>query len=218
LFYAGLDDQQQFAVWSQNADGSDQPLKVVTTGGPTAGIAVSPDGASLIYVVYTNNSWNLFSVDLADPGKARAFVPSQANELAPRFSPDGKSVVLVTDESGKNEVFVRSYPNPTMRLQVSAGGGTEPQWSADGRTVYYRSGDALLAARLSPAPGMRVIARDTVSATMGGSLPGSLTAAYDVAHNGRVLTRVSSKDDYQLIVVPNWRTELEQKLARASKH
>jgi hypothetical protein len=53
---------------------------------------------------------------------------------------------------------------------------------------------------------------------MGGSLPGSLTAAYDVARSGRVLTRVSSKDDYQLIVVPNWRTELEQKLARASKH
>jgi hypothetical protein len=125
---------------------------------------------------------------------------------------------MVTDESGKNEVFVRSYPNPTMRLQISAGGGSEPDWSADGKTVYYRTGDALIAAKLSTAPSTRVIARDTISSTMGGSLPGSLTAAYDVGRSGRVLTRVSSKDDYQLIVVPNWRTELEQKLARASKH
>jgi dipeptidyl aminopeptidase/acylaminoacyl peptidase len=213
----GLDDKQLFGIWTQNADGSDAPHNLLTTKGPTSGLAISPDGKSLIAVVYLANSWNLYSIDLADPRKMQAYASAQANETSPKFSPDGKWVALVTDESGRNEVFVRSWPNPTARVQVTAGGGSEPTWSPDGSTVYYRSGAALIAARLTPPPSVRVRARDTVLTTMGGSLSGSLTAAYDLARDGRVVARVNSTDDYQLIAVPNWRKELEQKLARANR-
>ncbi len=182
------------------------------------GLSVSPDGKSLLTVVYLANSWNLYSIDIVSPRKLQPFVASQANEVSPKFSPDGKWVALVTDESGKNEVFVRSWPSPTVRLQISAGGGSEPTWDPDGSSIYYRSGSALIAARLTPPPSLRVRARDTVSTTMGGSVGGSLTAAYDLARDGRILARVNSTDDYQIIVVPNWRKELEQKLARAERH
>ncbi len=218
LYYTGLDDRQLFAIWTQNADGTDQPQKLLATGGPTVGLSVSPDGKSLLTVVYLANSWNLYSIDIVSPRKLQPFVASQANEVSPKFSPDGKWVALVTDESGKNEVFVRSWPSPTVRLQISAGGGSEPTWDPDGSSIYYRSGSALIAARLTPPPSLRVRARDTVSTTMGGSVGGSLTAAYDLARDGRILARVNSTDDYQIIVVPNWRKELEQKLARAERH
>jgi len=217
LFYTGLDDRQQFALWSQNADGTDQPQRLLVSGAPSTGISVAPDGKSLIAVVYKANSWNVYSIDLANPGQMRPFAPSPANEVAASFSPDGKWVVLQSDESGKDEVYVRSYPNPTVRLQVSAGGGREPRWSADGSSVYYRSGVVLYAARLTPPPGFRVRARDTVSATVSGALPGSLVPGYDLTRDGRILTRMNTRDDYQLIVVPNWRKELEQKLARANR-
>jgi Tol biopolymer transport system component len=217
LYYIGLDDKQLFSVWTQNADGSDAPQNLLVTKGPTAGLAISPDGKSMIVGVYLANSWNLYSVDLGNPGKMQPYASGQGNETSPKFSPDGKWVALTTDESGKNEVFVRSWPDPTVRLQVSAGGGSEPSWSPDGSTVYYRSGAALIAARLTPPPGLRVTSRDTVITTMGGTLSGSLTAAYDLARDGRIIARVNSTDDYQLIAVPNWRKELEQKLARANR-
>ena len=217
LFYVGLDDHQLFGIWSQNADGTDQPQNLVTTKGPTAGLTISPDGRFLLAIVYMANSWNLYSIDLGDPRKLQPFASSQANEVSPRFSPDGKWIALVNDESGRNEVFVRSWPNPTVRVQISAAGGSEPTWSPDGSTVYYRSGAALIAARLTPPPGLRVHARDTVLATMGVTTGGTLTAAYDVARDGRMVARVNSTDDYQLVAVPNWRKELEQKLARANR-
>jgi serine/threonine-protein kinase len=217
LYYVGLDDKQLFGIWTQKADGSDAPQNLLTTKGPTSGLAISPDGKSLLAVVYLANSWNLYSIDIAEPAKMQPYASAQANETSPKFSPDGKWVALVTDESGKAEVFVRSWPTPTVRIQVSAGGGSEPTWSPDGSTVYYRSGAALVAARLTPPPSIRVRARDTVLTTMGGSLSGSLTAAYDLARDGRLISRVNSTDDYQLIVVPNWRKELDQKLARANR-
>lgn len=217
LYYVGLDDRQLFSVWSQNADGTDQPQKILTTKGPTAGLTLSPDGRFLVTVVYLANSWNLYSIDLTGPGKMQPFAASQANEVSPKFSPDGKWIALVNDESGRNEVFVRSWPNPTVRVQISATGGSEPTWSPDGSTLYYRSGTTLIAARLSPPPGLRVRARDTVIGAMSQTAGGSLTAAYDPARDGRILARVNSTDDYQLIAVPNWRKELEQKLARASR-
>jgi len=217
LYYVGLDERQLFAIWSQNADGSDQPTKLLITGAPTAGLCVSPDGKYLLAIVYMANSWNLYWIDIANPSKLNPFTTDQGNQYSAKFSPNGKWVALETDESGKNEVFIRSWPNPTARLQVSAGGGSEPVWSPDGSTVYYRSGPGLIAARLTAEPSIRVRARDTVLTSMGGSLSGALTAAYDLARDGRIIARVNSTDDYQLIVVPNWRKELEQKLARATR-
>jgi serine/threonine-protein kinase len=218
LYYVGLDDRQLFGIWTQSADGSDSPQKLLTTKGPTGGVAISPDGKSLLALVYLANSWNLYSIEIANPKELQPFAAGQGNEVSPKFSPDGKWVALDTDESGRSEVVVRSWPNPTVKLQVSAGGGSQPAWSANGSAVYYRSGAALIAARLTTVPSLRVLARDTVLASIGGTLSGGLTTGYDLARDGRVVARVNSTDDYQLVAVPNWRKELEQKLARAERH
>jgi serine/threonine-protein kinase len=217
LYYVGLDEKQLFGIWTQNADGSDAPQNLLTTRGPTAALSISPDGKSLLAVVYMANSWNLYSVDVANPRALQPYAAGQGNEVSPAFSPNGKWVALDTDESGRSEIVIRSWPNPTVRLQVSAGGGSQPTWSPDGSAVYYRSGPALIAARLSPAPGLRVLGRDTLIASMSGTLSGALATGYDIARDGRVIARVNSTDDYQLIAVPNWRKELDQKLARATR-
>ena len=81
------------------------------------------------------------------------------------FSPDGKWVAFLSDESGRSEVYVRSFPDPTSRVQVSAEGAQEIQWSDDGRKLYYRSGGELLAAKIELAQGFRVMNRDTVMTT-----------------------------------------------------
>ena len=133
--------------------------------------------------------------------------------LGPQFSPDGKWIAVTTDESGRYEVYVRSFPDPSSRVQVSVAGGAEPTWSSDGTRLYYRSGDAILAARVELAPAFRVLARDTVFATAG-FLSSGFQANYGATRDGRrFLALISNRDDFQLVVSPNWITEMRQRLA-----
>ncbi|HMA21856.1 MAG TPA: hypothetical protein VKO87_13690, partial [Gemmatimonadaceae bacterium] len=97
-----------------------------------------------------------------------------------------------------------------------AGGGGEPVWSSDGTRILYRSGNTIISAQVTTSPNLRVVVRDTVNANVGSILT-SNSIGYDVARDGRFLGRLTNKDDYQLVAVPNWRTELEQRMASAAR-
>ncbi len=217
VVYAGLGGKERFAIWSQPADGGSPAEKLFDTSGLTVGATVSPDGRSVLYTTYNNNSWDIFRVQL-DSGRASApYLASSYGELEPRFSPDGRRVAVVSDESGTDEVYVRSFPDPAARVQISAGGGNEPTWSADGTRIFYRFGNVIMSAKLATTPSLRVLSRDTAVTKAGSMLTGGLVSNYDVAKDGRFLGLVSNRDDYQLIVAPNWLPELEQRLAGSTK-
>ena len=74
------------------------------------------------------------------------FLVTPFNERSPMFSPDGRWLAYVSDESGRDEVYVRSYPETGKKVPISAEGGTDPVWSKNGRELFYRSGDSLMAA------------------------------------------------------------------------
>jgi serine/threonine-protein kinase len=77
------------------------------------------------------------------------FVQGPFNAGGARFSPQGNWVAYVSDESGRNEVYVRPYPEGT-RVQISAAGGNQPVWSSNGRELFFRNGDQLLAVNVTP--------------------------------------------------------------------
>jgi Tol biopolymer transport system component len=135
-----------------------------------------------------------------------------SNSLSPRFSPDGHWVALASDESGRFEIYARSFPDAGARVQISAGGGTSPVWSADGTRIFYYSGSTLMSARLATSPSLRVIARDTAIAQAEISLAGGYAANYSVAKDGRFLGLHASHDDFQLVIVANWLAELKSRL------
>jgi Tol biopolymer transport system component len=109
---------------------------------------------------------------------------------------------------------VRSYPQPSVKVQVSVGGGSGPVWSADGTRLYYVSGSAILEARLATSPGLRVLSRDTAFANVANGTTGFGQANFDVARDGsRIVIPSTESANYPLVVVPNWRTELHQRLA-----
>ena len=218
VFYVAAGDTDRFAVWSQQADGGAQAEKIASVGGLVNALTLAPDGRSLLYIIYNNNSWDLFRLQLDSPGAAPTpYLSTPANETGPRFSPDGRWVAITSNESGRNEVYIRSYPNPSSRVQVSTGGGSEPTWSPDGGSVYYLIGGIAMSAKLSTSPNMRVIARDTLMKDVSTFVRGGVSTGYDVAKDGRFLGLISKKDDYQLVVVPNWRAELERRIAAAAK-
>ncbi len=96
--------------------------------------------------------------------KLAPFVIGPADETNPRVSPDGKWLVYQSNEIGPVEVYVRPIPGPGARTPVSVGGGILPRWSPDGHTIYYRSPNHIIAARLSMQGALDVARRDTLFA------------------------------------------------------
>jgi Tol biopolymer transport system component len=75
------------------------------------------------------------------PGKPSVFLDGPFNESSAAFSPHGKWLAYATDESGDNEVFVRPFPGPGGRWQISTNGGEFPTWSRNGKELFYKTPD-----------------------------------------------------------------------------
>jgi hypothetical protein len=81
------------------------------------------------------------------------FIASPGEQMHGNFSPDGRLVAYTSNESGRFEVYVETVPQSDHKWSVSAGGGYEPRWRADGREVYYLSEDRkLVAVGVDPGP------------------------------------------------------------------
>jgi Tol biopolymer transport system component len=213
LFTAG-GGKERSAVWEQVASGASPPEKLFESPLLTPLATMSPDGKSLLVNSLSGSSWDIFRVRLDSERVPRSYVATTTDETAPAFSPDGKWVALVSRESGRNEVYVRSFPDPSSKLQVSASGGTQPVWSADGRRLYYRAGARLLAARVTLSPTFALLGRDTVLVNTSLAAGNFFGASYDVPRDGRrILAILPGVDDFQLVVSPNWITELRRRLA-----
>ncbi len=216
LFTAPGEDARGAVWWQLAAGGSPaEHLFQNTYLSPIA--SVSPDEKSLLVTILRESSWDVLRVPLDSEGVARSYLNSPASEGAAQFSPDGKWVALSSDESGRSEVYARSFPDPSSRVQVSVAGGSEPSWSADGRRLYYRSGPFLLAARVNLTPTFTLLGRDTILSNADMAVASFFGANYDVTRDGqRVLAILSGTDDYQLVISPNWITEFRQRVAESS--
>jgi serine/threonine-protein kinase len=216
LYFSGV-EAGNFGAYSQKADGGSDAEKLFGTQGPTPAVAVSPDNKSLLVTVYVENSWRLFRAEIGNAATPTPYINTKADVYSADFSPDGKWVALMTAESGRDEVVIRSYPNPSARIQISSTGGADPLWASDGSAVFYRVGNVIVRARLALTPALRVISRDTVVRNLNSVLTSSLSTQYDITRDGRFIGRASDRGNYQLIVVPNWKAELEAKLARVRR-
>jgi serine/threonine-protein kinase len=154
--------------------------------------------------------------------KPRVFLNTTANEDNGVFSPDGHWLAYESNESGQFEVYVRPFPPGPGKLQISAQGGLEPVWSRNGRELFYRSGDRMMAVEISSQ-------RDSNGAFPSGISAGSprllfeghyqfsglVTSDYDVSKDGRFLMVQPGGPDQnptQIRVVLNWFTELQQRV------
>jgi eukaryotic-like serine/threonine-protein kinase len=218
VVYSAAADGTQGSVWAQSAADATAPQELLKLRVQAPFVDLAPDDGSLILQTFVNNSWDAERVALDSTGAFTPIDTGPASALVPRLSPDGRWVALDSDESGTTEVYVRSYPVPTVKLQVSVGGGGGPVWSADGRRLYYAAGEAIMEARLAAGPGLRVVSRDTAFRNVPNNTGGFGEANYDVSRDGsRIVIVSASSTAYPLVVVPNWRAELRERMA-ASRH
>ena len=123
----------------------------------------SPDGSSLLYVSIGTNTntgddlWVLPMTAADDETKPAPtpYLRTEFNERDGQFSPDGRWVAYMSDESGRFEVYVAPFPGATGKVQVSTGGGEYPLWRADGKEIFYRTGDGVIMAADVEADGER---------------------------------------------------------------
>jgi dipeptidyl aminopeptidase/acylaminoacyl peptidase len=106
------------------------------------------DGRTVLFTDVTAAGQYDLWVQPSDAGEARPYLTLPARETGARLSPDGRWVAYQSDETGRYEVYVQSYPTTGRKTLISLGGGVNPVWRADGRMLYYWRVDELLAARL----------------------------------------------------------------------
>jgi Tol biopolymer transport system component len=115
----------------------------------------SPDGRVLLFHVNdarTRGGWDIWTYSTADR-KATPFLQTPFNEIQGRFSPDGRWVAYVSNESGTDEVYVVPFPGPGGKWQISTAGGRAPVWTRGGKEIVYQSpADELIAAEVRTAP------------------------------------------------------------------
>jgi Tol biopolymer transport system component/tRNA A-37 threonylcarbamoyl transferase component Bud32 len=105
----------------------------------------SPDGKNLLYYnIDPETSWDINVLPLEGDRTPRPFVRTPFVEIRARFSPDGRWVAYQSNESGQSEIYVQAFPGPGGKWQISTAGGGEPQWSPDGRELFYLSQNRIM--------------------------------------------------------------------------
>ena len=120
----------------------DQPI-LVDDAGSKHPFDWSPDGRLLLYGLAQPNNprQDIWVLPLAGGRAPFPWLATAFGEAEARFSPDGRWVAYESDETGSREIFVRAFASPAIRVQISAGGGTRPQWRRDGGELYYVAAD-----------------------------------------------------------------------------
>jgi Tol biopolymer transport system component len=139
------------------ADGRGAPERLTSGDSVQIPGSWSPDGAVLIFVEHhPTTGRDIWMLRYPGGRQPEPLERTAFDESAPRFSPDGLSVAYVSNESGRGEVYVRLFGDPSQQRQVSREGGLEPVWAHDGRELFYRAGDRLMAAGVQSGRQLRV--------------------------------------------------------------
>jgi serine/threonine protein kinase/Tol biopolymer transport system component len=223
-------------VFWQLADGSGGLERLTTSQNIQAPHSFSPDGQLLVFnEVNPATGQDIWVLRMGDPSlgsgqapsvgpgqgrKALPFLRTPFNEANPRFSPDGRWLAYISDESGRFEIYVQPYPGPGGKWQISTDGGTEPMWNPAGRELFYRSGDKMMAVDISTQSGFtagkpRMLFEGRYELA---SVP---VGNYDVSSDGQRFLMLKPVEQQQaatqINVVVNWFEELKRRVPTGAK-
>jgi Tol biopolymer transport system component len=180
----------------------------------------SPDGRFILYgQVNPTTNLDLFLLPLSGERKPEPFLQTNFIEGQGRFSPDGRWVAYLSNETGQFEVYVQSFPAKGDKIPISRGGGAQPRWRGDGRELYYYTPDRKLMAVEVNGEGSafkvgsaRALFEIRVSgAGVDRGFPGS--GYYTAARDGKhflVVGTPEAPEPQQIVIVLNWTADLKR--------
>jgi serine/threonine-protein kinase len=195
-----------------DVDGNDASHAIPGTSIGDFPSSIAPDGDTLLINRQTpNTQQDIFSISIRSGQVVKPLMTTPAFEGGAQFSPDGRWLAYVSDESGQMQVYVRSYPGLDRRWPVSTEGGTSPMWKGNGRELFYRNGNKMMAVEVTPglelslsAP--RLLFEQPYAYGQTITLPN-----YDVRADGQRFLMVKEEPGSgRLEVVLNWFDELRR--------
>ena len=211
-FMAFADGLPQVRRKRSNGTGNEETLFTKALGAPSDW---SPDGRSMLLANggVQNTDLNVLSLD--GKQESRPYLASpEYSETRGTFSADGRWVAYESNESGRFEIYVRPFPDPSGgQSKVSTDGGSFVRWSPDGRELYYLSpAGALMAVPVNIAANVfsHGAARELFRTRIAATEMADVVHPYDVSADGRFLMRVPGDEEVSPItVLLNWSPEKE---------
>jgi Tol biopolymer transport system component len=183
----------------------------------------SPDGQLLAFSGNSGTTGQDIWVLRMGDRKAQPIRRTLFNEGAAQFSPDGHWLAYASNESGHYEIYVQPFPGPGGKWQVSTEGGTEPLWNPNGRELFYRSADKMMAAVITTQPSFSAGKPKVLFSGPYQPSPNPVPSAnYDVSPDGQRFLMLKPGGSAvaaptQINVVLNWFEELKQKVPPGTK-
>ncbi|HWH04457.1 MAG TPA: protein kinase [Gemmatimonadales bacterium] len=207
--------QHNAGLWRRRSDGSGTPDSVYTGPDAVQALEYERDGSVLGVALGKNGAFNVSRAP--PPGtKFEPLLSSLFTQEAATLSRDGRLLAYASDETGREEVYVRPFPGGSKVL-VSSLGGREPRWAPDGRALYYigqvDGNPTLIAAMIEPGATPAVRAR-TVLFDAADFDPASPHANWDVSPDGAHFVIARQAPLNTLIYVLNWTDEVRRRSAR----
>ena len=148
-------------LWWIRADGAGDAQRLSESKSVQLARSWRPDGKVLAFrEINPRTTWDIWTLPIEGnetsgwkPAQPKPFVNSSFSEDGPAFSSDGRWLAYMSNESGNNEVYVRPFPGPGGKWQVSTGGGVYPKWSRNGKELFYRTTDSKIMVATYTAPG-----------------------------------------------------------------
>jgi serine/threonine-protein kinase len=173
--------------------------------------AVTPDGALLVFdqVEPTTRS-DIWVLPLHGAREPRPLVRSRFNEWGGTLSPDGKWLAFISDESGRDELYVQAFPSAGEKSLVSKEGGVHPRWAGNGE-LFYRAGNRLMVVAVSASSSFR---SEEPRLLFAGMYDNPNVHPYDVTADGKqvvMLQRNAPAEPTPIVVVQGWLNQVRQR-------
>jgi serine/threonine-protein kinase len=215
----------------QLADGSGGLERLTTSESLQAPMSWSPDSQLLAFLdIGPSTRREIWVLRMGDPSlrsgqapsassgqgrKAQPFIQTQFDESEARFSPDGRWLAYISNESRRFEIYVQPYPGPGGKWQISTEGGMDPVWNPNGRELFYRSGNKMMVVEIATQPSFAA-GKPRMLFEGPYAPPPVPLANYDVSPDGQRFLMLKPVEQEQaaptqINVVLNWFEELKQK-------
>ena len=200
-------------LFSKSVDSDGAAVALSPTGQPQALGSWSPDGSKLAFVQFGPGTGNdIWILSMEGPRSPEPFLKTRFSEFSPEFSPDGRWMAYVSDESGRSEVYVQRYPGPGTKVLISTDGGAAPAWSRSAKELFYRRvppgwgpfGTSMMAVQIE-ANGSDLTVGNPTLVFEDSYVPSAPTRSYDVHPDGQRFLMITTRpDEYQAMVEENY--------------
>ena len=205
-------------LYSIRSDGSGNVERLTTDADISQALSgLSPDGRHLFYtkVISVPDHWEITRVGLDKGGVQTTLLPGRFRRSSAEVSPDGGLIAYRSDDTGAFEIYVQTYPEMDAKIPVSVGGGDSPVWSVDGKELFYRAGERVMAVEVTRRPTLRATPpRELFRGTYVN--PAAAGRQYHVGPDGRFVMLKRSINETapappKIVLDVNWLEALQQR-------